>query len=94
MFPAQAARMYVPNQEWPSLTKWDGLSVGHTHTHTLTHTHTGTHGKREGGGDRGSERDIQDADCNKGLVRQKNPILPGESSSHLWIFYSLSESTA
>ena len=34
--------------------------------------------------------DGQEADCDKGLVRYKNPILPGESSSHQWIFYSLS----
>lgn len=82
--------MDVPNQEWPGLTEWDGLSVAPTYT--LTHTHT--HRKRERERQRESGRDIQDADCDKGLVRQKNPILPGESSSHLWIFYSLSDSLA
>lgn len=48
--------------------------------------HTLAHRKRERG--RELQRDIQDADCDKGLVGQKNPILPGESSSHLWIFYT------
>lgn len=57
--------------------------------HTLTHIR-----KRERVRDREREREIQDADCDKGLVGQKNPILPGESSSHLWIFYSLSDSMA
>lgn len=40
------------------------------------------------------ERSLQDADCDKGLVGHKNPILPGESSSHQWIFYSLSDCVA
>lgn len=82
--------MYVPNQR-PGLTEWDGLSFTHrdTHTHACMHIER----ERERGG-RKRERDIQDADCDKGLVRQKNRILPGESSSHLWIFYSLSDSMA
>jgi len=44
--------------------------------------------------ERERERSLQDADCDKGLVGHKNPILPGESSSHQWIFYSLSDCVA
>lgn len=55
--------------------------------HTLTHIR-----ERESEGERESHGDIQDADCDKGLVGLKNPILPGESISHLWISYSLSDS--
>ena len=79
--------MYTLNQERPGRM---GRTLLDTYTHTHTHTCTLAHRERQ----RESERDIQDADCDKGLVRQKNPILPGESSSHLWIFYSLSDSEA
>lgn len=66
----------------------------HTHSHTLPLKHSRRESGRERERHEESGRDIQDADCDKGLVRRKNPILPGESSSHLWIFYSLPDSMA
>lgn len=81
-------RMYVPQSRVarPDRTGTDCLL--RTHTHTLKERERAREPERQW------EREIQDADCDKGLVRQKNPILPGESSSHLWIFYSLSDSMA
>lgn len=91
MIRAQAGKDGCPQSR---VARPDGMgqTVCRPHTHLHTHTLALKQSERDRERERGEEsgRDIQDADCDKGLVRQKNPILPGESSSHLWIFCSLS----